>query len=99
MLRIMFVDPLDDHWLRLGLTDGRVVERNVQDLLAGPVFIEVRRDPSFFRRARVRHGTVVWPGGADIDPDVLIWDGPALAGDRVAPPDRLRLTRPTVSTA
>jgi hypothetical protein len=34
----------------------------------------VRRDPQLFRSVRVDEtlGTVVWPNGADLDPDVLI---------------------------
>lgn len=96
MVRVKRVEPLEDYWLRLGLTDGRTVERQVEDLLVGPVFADVRRDQSVFRRVRVSHGTVVWSGGADVDPDVLIWNGPAPARDEL-PPDRLRVTRPTVS--
>ena len=38
MLRIRSVEPLDEYWIRLRLTNGEVVERNVRDLLYGPVF-------------------------------------------------------------
>jgi hypothetical protein len=43
------------------------------------VFEPLRRDPELFRRVRVDHelGTVVWPNGADLDPDVLHGDYPA----------------------
>ena len=29
------------------------------------------RDPALFNCARVEFGTVVWPGGIDIDPETL----------------------------
>ncbi len=34
----------------------------------------VRNDPALFRSVRVdaELGTIVWPNGADLDPDVLI---------------------------
>ncbi|MBI3809853.1 MAG: DUF2442 domain-containing protein, partial [Nitrospirae bacterium] len=42
----------------------------------GPVFEPIRNDPAFFQAVRVEAGTVVWPNGADLCPDVLIWGGP-----------------------
>ena len=36
---------------------------------------ELRRDPGLFRQARVEGGTLVWPNGADLCPDVVIWGG------------------------
>jgi hypothetical protein len=76
LLRIKDVVPLTDHRLRLTLTDGTTVERDVDNLLVGPAFEAIRRDPALFNKARVEHGTVVWPGDVDLCPDVLIWDGP-----------------------
>lgn len=90
MLRIRSVQVLDDYWLRLELSDGSQVERNVRGLIWGPVFEGLRADYSEFRRARVRLGTVEWPGQLDLAPEVLIWgtDGRATSG---APPGRLVL--------
>jgi len=51
------------------------VERDLEDLLVGPVFEPVRTDEACFRALRVEGGTIVWPGDADLDPDVLIWGG------------------------
>jgi Protein of unknown function (DUF2442) len=59
-----------------------VVDRDIDDLLRGPVFEPIRSDEATFRRVRVRRGTIVWPGGIDIDPHVLIWGGPASADGR-----------------
>ena len=40
----------------------------------GPIFDELRQDPALFRAMSVAHGTLTWPNGADIDPDVLFYD-------------------------
>jgi hypothetical protein len=76
MVRIKEAVPLSGQRLRLTLTDGRTLERDVGPLLAGPVFAAIRNDPSLFQQVRVEHGTVVWPGDVDLCPDVLIWEGP-----------------------
>jgi hypothetical protein len=75
LVRIREVKPLDGYWVRLTLTDGRVVERDLGPNLVGPVFAEIRNDEARFREIRVEGGTVVWPNGADLCPDVLIWGG------------------------
>jgi hypothetical protein len=76
LLRIQHVVPLEGFRLRLTLTDGSIVERDVSDLLTGPIFDPIRREPARFREARVEEGSVVWPNDADLCPDVLIWGGP-----------------------
>ncbi len=86
MLRIRSVQPLDGHCVHLTLTDGSVVDRDIADLLRGPVFEPIRSDEARFRRVGVRRGTIIWPGGIDIDPDVLIWGGPAPAAGHTPPP-------------
>jgi len=76
LLRIHKVEVLKGFKLRLTLTDGSIVEREVSRLLVGPVFEKIRSDPAFFAQVRAEGGTVVWPNGADLCPDVLIWGGP-----------------------
>ncbi len=75
LVRVQDVSPLDGFRLRLTLTDGRVIERDVLSLLVGPIFDPIKSDRELFCRARVEAGTVVWPNGADLCPDVLIWGG------------------------
>jgi hypothetical protein len=75
LIRIREAQPLDDYRVRLTLTDGRVVERDIRPMLAGPVFAGIRGDEARFREMRVEGGTLVWPSGADLCPDVLIWGG------------------------
>ena len=87
LVRIRHVQVLQGCCLRLTLTDGRVVERDVAPLLVGPVFEPLLRDASLFAQAREQDGTVVWPNGADLCPDVLIWGG-------LPPEDRPALTLP-----
>jgi hypothetical protein len=75
LVRIREVKPLDRCRVQLTLTDGRVVERDLGPMLVGPVFAEIRNDEARFREMRVEGGTLVWPAGADLCPDVLIWGG------------------------
>ena len=97
MLRIRSVEVDDDYWLRLGLSDGTTVERNVRELLWGPVFEPLRTDYARFRRARARHGTVEWPGDLDLAPETLIWNGPDPFDDPGPPPARLVLKHPSAN--
>ena len=75
LVRIREAKPLDDFRVQLTLTDGRVVERDLEPMLVGPVFEEIRNDQARFREMRVEGGTLVWHTGADLCPDVLIWGG------------------------
>jgi len=57
--------------------------------------LRIRSDEALFRRVRARRGTIVWPlaaGGIDIDPDVLIWGGPAPADGHSRPVPLLELS-------
>ena len=94
MVRIREVEAMEGFRLRLALTDGRTIERDVGDALVGPIFVPVRSDPSVFRSVRVEGGGLVWPNGADLCPDLVIWGGlppaeatsePRSDGQRAAP--------------
>jgi len=76
LVRIREVKPLDGHCVQLTLTDGRVIDRDLHLLLHGPIFAEIRADRDRFQQLRVEDGTLVWPNGADLCPDTLIWGGP-----------------------
>jgi hypothetical protein len=93
LLRITEVAAPEPFTLRLRLTDGTVVERDVAALLIGPVFERVKNDPNLFRAVRAEAGAVLWPNGADLCPDVLIWGGPPPA-DETAPPAFQTLAAP-----
>ncbi len=97
MLRVRRATALSDHRLRLTLTNGDVVERDIEAVLWGPVFEPLRGDQARFRAVSVRAGTVTWPGDLDLDPDVLIWGGPAPRDPALRPPSLLRLERTATS--
>ena len=75
LVRIREARPIGNYRIELTLTDGRVVERDLGPMLAGPVFTEIRNDEARFMEVRVESGTLVWPNGADLCPDVVIWGG------------------------
>jgi hypothetical protein len=74
--RIRSVEPLDGFILRLSFDDGTKRDVDLEGELWGPMFEPLRADPDLFRRVRVDEelGTIVWPNGADMDPDVLHGD-------------------------
>jgi hypothetical protein len=99
MLRIRSVLALDDYRVRLRLTNGDTVERDLADLIWGPVFQPLLEDYARFRQVQVEAGTLTWPGELDFDPDTLIWGGapPSEPGSR--PPRFLKLARRSPATA
>ena len=76
--RIRSVEPLEGFVLRLVFDDGTMREIDLEAELWGPVFEPLRHDSELFRQVRVDEelGTIVWPNGADMDPDVLHGDAP-----------------------
>ncbi len=72
-IRVQSVEPREDFIVNIHFTDGSHREINLEPYLRGPVFEALRNDPSLFRSMRVEEGTITWPNGADIDPDVLYY--------------------------
>jgi hypothetical protein len=75
LVRIAKVRPLSGFEVELTLTTGDVICRDLRPFLDGPVFDSIRDDERQFRALQVEDGTLVWPNGADLCPDVLIWGG------------------------
>lgn len=73
--RVLTVQPMEGWRLRLSFTDGLVREVDLSDDLWGPM-ADPLRNPDYFARVQVdpELGTVVWPNGYDLDPDVLHGD-------------------------
>lgn len=95
MVRVKDAQALQGRRLRLTLSDGSVVERDIEELLWGPVFDRLRTDDALFGRVRARYGTVTWPGDLDIAPETLIWDGPDPEDDDRRPEPFLRPRSPS----
>jgi hypothetical protein len=72
--RINAVQVAGPFRLILGFTDGSTGSVDLASWIAGRggVF-EPLQDPTFFARVSVDHeaGTVTWPNGVDLDPDML----------------------------
>ena len=71
--RVRAVTTLTGKRVRMEFTTGEIREIDLAPYLHGPVFEIIRNDPNAFRSLYVDSelGTIVWPNGADIDPDVL----------------------------
>lgn len=83
--------PLDPYVVRIVFADGEVRDVDIEPLLDGPIFAALR-DPTIFTQVQVDEfaETVVWPNGADLDPDVLYGTAEAATGPapRVSIPNR-----------
>ena len=66
--RVVSVAALDAHALHLHFDNGEQRRMDVGPYLAYAVF-ERLRNPGFFALVQADHGTVIWPGGIDLDPD------------------------------
>jgi hypothetical protein len=71
-IRVKTVEPVRGYVLRLVFSDGTKRHVDLEPDLWGPMF-EPLRDRELFRRVAVDNGlgTIVWPNGADMDPDGL----------------------------
>ena len=70
---IVKVKPLKDFHLHLEFEDGAKGEVDISKLIKFKGVFEPLKEESFFIKVRVNPewGTIFWPNGADLDPDVL----------------------------
>jgi hypothetical protein len=68
--RLVDVRHVRGHVLWLRYSDGVEGEVNLADGLTG-VLLEPLRDIALFAKARIEHGHLTWPGGADWAPESL----------------------------
>lgn len=70
---IVEAKPLGEYRLHLRFEDGVEGVVDLEPQLSFRGVFEPLRDPAYFAQVRVDRelGTVVWPNGADLDPDVL----------------------------
>jgi hypothetical protein len=71
MIRVTEVEPLGGFVLRLRFNDESERVLDLEDELWGPVFEPLKVNLDLFRAVRIEGPTIVWPNGADFDPDVL----------------------------
>jgi len=91
------VEVLEAHRLRLGFDDGAEGDVDIASLVRFEGVFAPLRETVYFARVRVdpELGTICWPNGADIDPEVLYsaatgaplpdWASPSRAPDLPAP--------------
>ena len=98
MLEIAEVEPLEGRSVRLTLSDGSIVVRDLSGLLDGQgVLARISFDDVAFREVFVDYGTLVWPGEVDLAPETLIWDGPYPSDGNQRPEPFLRPRSPSRS--
>lgn len=73
LVRVQSVEPREGFKVAIRFTDGSSREVNLAPYLRGPIFEPIRNDPVLFGSMQVEEGTIAWPNGADIDPDVLYY--------------------------
>jgi hypothetical protein len=83
LARVVDVEKLEGYTLRVTFSDGLVRELDFERTLADGILATLR-NPELFARVAVdtTTGTIAWPNGIDLDPDVLHGDqapGSALA--------------------
>ena len=76
MVEVIRVEVVEERTVRLRFSDGSERVVDLMPLLWGPVFEEIAKDDDLFTQVRVDPdiGTITWPNGADLDPDVLHGD-------------------------
>jgi hypothetical protein len=74
LMDIVAAEPLEGFRARLTFSDHTTREVDLWPYIrSGPIFAPVRDDAAFFRQMAIRDGTIAWPNGADIDPNVLYY--------------------------
>lgn len=73
LIDVTSVKPLDHHQLYLHFEDGVEGVVSLTELIDFTGVFAPLRQPDYFAQVRVdpELGTICWPNGADIDPDVL----------------------------
>ena len=72
MIKVVAVEALEKHKLRVRFSDGTEGVRDFSDILAeGGQMVEPLRDPSIFSKVFIELGAPTWPNGYDIAPWTL----------------------------
>lgn len=68
---VIAVSVVHDRVVHLTFDDGVAGEVNLAPTLRGPIFEEIRHDDEKFGEVRIEDGSISWPNGADLAPEVL----------------------------
>lgn len=70
---IIFVQPLNNYQLHLRFEDNLEGIIDLQQQIEFSGVFELLKNPDYFAQVKVNPelGTIQWPNGADLDPDVL----------------------------
>jgi hypothetical protein len=72
LMKVVKVEPLGGHRLRVRFSDGSVGERDFADIVAkGGPMLEPLRDVKYFMRVFTEFGAPTWPNGYDLAPNAL----------------------------
>ena len=87
LIKIREVEVLEGHQLRLSFSDGAIKDVDLSELVAsGGVFSPIAAQRTVFEQVSVNPETqtIEWPGGIDLDPDVLYGKFEPASGVRLA---------------
>jgi len=70
MGKVVSVEAIENHRLRVSLSDGRKGIFDVSSYVDKGIFRELR-DPQYFRRVRVAYGGVMWPHEQDFSAETI----------------------------
>jgi len=73
MIKVISVEPMEGHKLRIHLSDGKRGIFDVSPYLDKGVFHELR-DPQYFSRVKVAFGGIAWPHEQDFSADTIEYD-------------------------
>ncbi|MEM8884085.1 MAG: DUF2442 domain-containing protein [Planctomycetota bacterium] len=72
MIRVLDATPTEDYCVRVRFSNGEVRHIDLRPFLRGAIFEPVQERSEFLKlEVDPQLGTIVWPNGADICPDVL----------------------------
>jgi hypothetical protein len=82
LIRVRRVEIVEGLTVQVEFEDSTVRLLDLAPLMRGAIFDELLQNPELFNQVTVEHGTIAWPNGADIDPDVLYYGlTPASVGE------------------
>ncbi len=79
---VVSATPLEGKYLLFEFSDGVRIPINLERFMRGPIFDEVFASGTFGNFAvDADSGTIVWPNGADLDPEVLRYSSDTVDAD------------------